>query len=149
VAVFVDKNFCRGCGICIDICPVEALTLDIIPVVDADKCTECGACITACPSGAIAVQGGVNSPQYTESMGRLRGRGFIRGTGRGRGRRAGRGMGWVNERGSEYTDTIQHTTPRESNSQDSLDGLRSKAEILKQQLEEIQKRINRLKSNSK
>ena len=135
MAVFIDKNLCRGCGICIDICPVEALTLDIIPIVDAEKCTGCGECITACPFGAIAVQSGVsvnNSSWRIESAGAFTGHGFVRGKGQGRGRGMGRGMGVIKDR----------------TSQDSLDELRFQAGTLKQQLEEIQNRINRLKSSS-
>ena len=146
MAVSIDKNLCRGCGICVDSCPVGALTMDRIPIVNAEKCTECGECINTCPFRAIAVQSGApvsNSPQHTESTGTFTGRGFGRGMGRGRGGGMGRGMG----RGMGYG--VQNPVPTEKTSQDSLENLHSQAETLKQQLEEIQDRINKLKSGSK
>ncbi len=144
MAVSIDKNLCRGCGICVDSCPVGALTMDRIPIVDAEKCTECGECISICPFGAIAVQSGApvnKSPLHTESTGTFTSRGFGRGMGRGRGGGMGRGMG--------MGYGVQNPVPTEEASQDSLDNLRSQAETLKQQLEEIQDRLNKLKSGSK
>ncbi|HUT27499.1 MAG TPA: 4Fe-4S binding protein [Methanomassiliicoccales archaeon] len=55
---YVEKNEerCTHCGMCISICPVEALTVDRITWkvhYDADKCIACGMCIDACPPGAM------------------------------------------------------------------------------------------------
>jgi len=55
---YVEKNEdrCTHCGMCISICPVEALTMDKIVWkvhYDADKCIACGMCIDACPPGAM------------------------------------------------------------------------------------------------
>jgi heterodisulfide reductase subunit A len=51
----VDEDVCTGCGICIEICPYEARTINekkrIAEVNDA-LCAGCGACIAACPSNA-------------------------------------------------------------------------------------------------
>jgi heterodisulfide reductase subunit A len=51
----VDEDICTGCGICIEICPYEARTLNekkrIAEVNDA-LCAGCGGCIAACPSNA-------------------------------------------------------------------------------------------------
>jgi heterodisulfide reductase subunit A2 len=51
----VDEDVCTGCGICVEVCPYEARTLNerkrIAEVNDA-LCTGCGACIAACPSNA-------------------------------------------------------------------------------------------------
>jgi heterodisulfide reductase subunit A len=51
----VDEDVCTGCGICVEICPYEARTLNerkrIAEVNDA-LCTGCGGCIAACPSNA-------------------------------------------------------------------------------------------------
>ncbi len=51
----VDEDACTGCGICVEICPYEARTLNerkrIAEVNDA-LCTGCGGCIAACPSNA-------------------------------------------------------------------------------------------------
>jgi len=38
------------------VCPEEAITMDgDIAVIDAAKCTECGLCIDACPVEAISI----------------------------------------------------------------------------------------------
>jgi len=51
----VDEDVCTGCGICVEVCPYEARTLNerkrIAEVNDA-LCTGCGGCIAACPSNA-------------------------------------------------------------------------------------------------
>lgn len=54
MAAQVDKEKCTGCGLCIDVCPVEAIELDDdIAKVDEDTCTDCGACVDECPNEAI------------------------------------------------------------------------------------------------
>jgi len=55
---YVEKNEerCTHCGMCVSICPVEALTVDRTSWkvhYDAEKCIACGMCIDACPPGAI------------------------------------------------------------------------------------------------
>jgi len=54
----VDRDECTGCGLCVDECPAEAITLDAdgISVVDADECTDCGACADVCPAVAITLK---------------------------------------------------------------------------------------------
>jgi heterodisulfide reductase subunit A len=51
----VDEDVCTGCGICVEVCPYEARTLNerkrIAEVNDA-LCTGCGNCIASCPSNA-------------------------------------------------------------------------------------------------
>ena len=45
---------CIKCGICVDECPVEAISEgDETYIIDKDKCTDCGACADVCPSEAI------------------------------------------------------------------------------------------------
>lgn len=51
--MFIDEN-CTGCGMCVETCPVEAISLvDNIAVIDKEVCLECGACIDVCPVEAI------------------------------------------------------------------------------------------------
>lgn len=65
MAVYVDINRCNGCGVCVDMCPVEAIKLACpvgpglthkeTAVIDEQECTECGLCSEACPNEAIIV----------------------------------------------------------------------------------------------
>ena len=47
---------CNACGDCIDICPVDAVTVNEIAEVDADVCMGCGLCATACPEDVITLE---------------------------------------------------------------------------------------------
>jgi heterodisulfide reductase subunit A len=51
----VRARLCRGCGICVEVCPYDARSLDEdlrVAVVDEFRCQGCGACQVACPGGA-------------------------------------------------------------------------------------------------
>lgn len=52
----VDPSECRGCGLCVDACPVEAIEMgDAIPQIDQAICVGCGSCVQACPVGALGM----------------------------------------------------------------------------------------------
>ena len=56
MAAVVDKVKCTGCSVCVDECPVEAITIvSDVATIDVDKCTECGQCVDACPNEAITL----------------------------------------------------------------------------------------------
>ncbi|MDI6731015.1 MAG: 4Fe-4S binding protein [Candidatus Margulisbacteria bacterium] len=53
----VDPNICTGCGICVDVCPSQAIELvDGLAKVNSDKCNGDVTCVDACPVQAIAMQ---------------------------------------------------------------------------------------------
>ncbi|KAF5428305.1 heterodisulfide reductase subunit A, partial [Candidatus Methanophagaceae archaeon] len=74
VTSVVDELICAGCGVCVDMCPVDALELtdEPVPVVTfgvatvvsgvkrvaktGDGCIGCGSCASYCPSGAMSLK---------------------------------------------------------------------------------------------
>ncbi len=74
VTSVVDELICSGCGVCVDMCPVDAieLTEEPVPVVTfgvatvvsgvkkvakvGDGCIGCGSCASYCPSGAMSLR---------------------------------------------------------------------------------------------
>lgn len=54
----VDKEKCIGCGVCVSICPVEAISFDSDgkAKIDKVKCIHCGACQASCPVDAIDLE---------------------------------------------------------------------------------------------
>ncbi len=54
----VNKAWCKGCKLCIEVCPKAVLSLNSlgkIEVVQGDQCTGCSLCETMCPDYAIKV----------------------------------------------------------------------------------------------
>jgi ferredoxin len=50
----VDAEACTGCGICLDVCPVDAIVVVDRVATISDDCTGCGACVDECPNGALS-----------------------------------------------------------------------------------------------
>jgi len=56
-APVADAALCVQCGICVDICPVNAIELRGDAVnTDARSCIFCCACVKNCPEGALSVR---------------------------------------------------------------------------------------------
>ena len=67
----IDPEKCKNCGMCVQVCPYQAITKIIVPCesacpvgaiakdenghakIDFDKCISCGKCVSACPFGAV------------------------------------------------------------------------------------------------
>jgi len=55
MSYIIDKSVCTGCGVCVDVCPTEAIVAesDKFEIV-ADDCIDCGICAGVCPVEAIS-----------------------------------------------------------------------------------------------
>lgn len=64
--ISVDDRFCKGCGLCVDVCPTHIIRLDRTTItakgyhpaqcIDQSKCTGCTTCAIMCPDVAITVE---------------------------------------------------------------------------------------------
>jgi heterodisulfide reductase subunit A len=66
----MDEDVCTGCGVCLTVCPYEAISRNPetrqAQVTEA-LCKACGTCVAACPSGA-ARQWGFDDVQITAEL---------------------------------------------------------------------------------
>ena len=62
--LYIDKEKCKGCGLCIEMCPVEVLEFSnelnsrgIFPVTlkPGGRCTMCTQCEYICPDFALYI----------------------------------------------------------------------------------------------
>jgi NAD-dependent dihydropyrimidine dehydrogenase PreA subunit len=59
--VVVDQDKCiadKGCTVCVDVCPLDVLVIDMISnkaVMRHDECWYCMPCEKDCPTGAVHV----------------------------------------------------------------------------------------------
>lgn len=50
----VNRDFCLGCGLCIEVCPQGAINLAWDKAeIDIRRCNSCYRCLKVCPRGAI------------------------------------------------------------------------------------------------
>ncbi len=56
VVPYIDLESCTRCGVCVDVCPAEAVVMGLAgpEFSDPEACTYCTLCETLCPEGAIA-----------------------------------------------------------------------------------------------
>jgi heterodisulfide reductase subunit A2 len=58
----IVKSRCTGCGVCVALCPFQAINFDDKGKADANPalCKGCGVCVTSCRSGAPDLKGFTN-----------------------------------------------------------------------------------------
>ena len=64
--ISVDKDYCKGCGLCVSVCSVGIMELDMDEIsqkgyhpakcIDQAACTACLNCAVMCPDVAITVE---------------------------------------------------------------------------------------------
>ncbi len=64
--VTFEEDLCKGCGLCVTVCPVDIISLDkgrlnkkgYYPagIEEMDKCIACANCATVCPDLVITVE---------------------------------------------------------------------------------------------
>jgi heterodisulfide reductase subunit A len=67
ITASVNKSRCSGCGLCVLVCPYNALEVDEeqnVAVVNIAMCKGCGACAATCRSSAIDVLGYTDGQVY-------------------------------------------------------------------------------------
>jgi 2-oxoglutarate ferredoxin oxidoreductase subunit delta len=63
--IFVDETYCKGCGLCVSVCPRELIAMDTsrlttkgyhpAQLTDESRCNACATCALVCPDVAITV----------------------------------------------------------------------------------------------
>ena len=64
--IVVDATFCKGCGLCVDVCEQGIIQLNNEVItekgyhpatcIDDSRCTACLNCATMCPDVAITIE---------------------------------------------------------------------------------------------
>jgi 2-oxoglutarate ferredoxin oxidoreductase subunit delta len=64
-AIVINMDRCKGCCLCVQVCPLELLELapkkvnrrgyPYVQQINVEKCTGCKSCAIICPDGCISV----------------------------------------------------------------------------------------------
>lgn len=60
-ALLVNRDWCKGCNLCIETCPKGILALDAgerVVVTDIGQCIFCGICAVRCPDFCFVLEHG-------------------------------------------------------------------------------------------
>ena len=68
MSVNINKEKCKGCGLCVKACPFDSITMDGKLAVIGSTCSECGVCVDSCKFDAIVkiddMQSDINKDDY-------------------------------------------------------------------------------------
>jgi 2-oxoglutarate ferredoxin oxidoreductase subunit delta len=65
MSIYIDKDLCKGCGLCIDACPVHVYEIKgetnhkgfaVVSAVEPDNCVKCKICEKICPDLALFIE---------------------------------------------------------------------------------------------
>lgn len=54
----MDAEACNSCEICLDRCPMDAISMEaeVVARIDLQRCIGCGLCVSSCPEGALRLE---------------------------------------------------------------------------------------------
>ncbi len=77
--ISVSAQTCKACGLCVEKCPMDVLTLvhhpdsenkkHMAPMVEKEKCLGCGVCVHACPTESLGLIPSENPAEPPETPG--------------------------------------------------------------------------------
>jgi len=70
VKISIIPRFCKGCEICVKLCPTKVLGMEmfLVKVVDIDACNSCMLCELRCPDFAIFIDKKIVDKKSTEKQ---------------------------------------------------------------------------------
>ena len=69
----VKKGLCLGCGLCVDSCPRQAISIvSNTAEINQNRCNQCRICVEVCPQGAIVESSPVSEAELTTTVGSLK-----------------------------------------------------------------------------
>ena len=69
----VRKDLCLGCGLCVDSCPQQAISLfEGHAVIDQSRCNQCRLCFEVCPQEAIVEMVPISKRELQTTVASLR-----------------------------------------------------------------------------
>ena len=54
---WVDEEKCTGCNVCVEECPVNAISMEEKARINMEECIHCGTCHSVCVRGAVRHDG--------------------------------------------------------------------------------------------
>lgn len=69
----VRKDLCLGCGLCVENCPRQAISIvSATAEIDRSRCNQCRLCLEVCPQGAIVEFTPVSEAELSTTVGSLK-----------------------------------------------------------------------------